>query len=337
MDINNHGDVVGSCWWPIGLPVLGGTTSMHQLGGDVFLWRNGKRIKLSATTATEFVAFGAKINDAGQVIFQTEGFPTGPNRSWFWDDGVTTEMGPFELFVQHPPSDRMFNTHGQVVGTTKVSGYEHPILWQNGKTIELGGLSQFGEAAAINERGQVVGVSGTIAGPSHAFLWENGVMRDLGTLDGDDQSAAWTISDDGRVTGTSGPHGSARMFVWQNGTISDLTGIDYVGTMFNKRGDMVGWRQPWTSGHQSLLWRQGVIVPTGLRFALADFNDRDQILPQYVQQKDGTWERPYLWDNGRLLDFGAGASARAVALNDRGQIVGSAKGHAAVWARQATH
>lgn len=107
------------------------------------------------------------------------------------------------------------------------------------------------------------------------------------------------------------------MFVWQNGTISDLTGANYAGYLFNKRGDMVGWRQPYTSGYQELVWRQGIFEPTGLRFAPTDFNDRDQILTQNVPQK---------WNLGPPLSVGQRKPPRVsgarLAIGVFGGIVG---------------
>ena len=39
-----------------------------------------------------------------------------------------------------------------------------------------------GGAAAINERGQIVGYSSTATDAVHAFMWQSGKMTDLGTL-----------------------------------------------------------------------------------------------------------------------------------------------------------
>ena len=46
----------------------------------------------------------------------------------------------------------------------------------------LGGTYSW--AFDINDRGQVVGYSGTAAGDQHAFLYGDGAMTDLGTLGG---------------------------------------------------------------------------------------------------------------------------------------------------------
>jgi len=70
----------------------------------------------------------------------------------------------------------------------------------------LGGNS--GNAAAINNRGQVVGYSSTsYSDPTeHAFIWDNGVMLDLNTLL-DASGTGWTleyaegINDRGQIVG----------------------------------------------------------------------------------------------------------------------------------------
>ena len=94
------------------------------------------------------------------------------------------------------------NDAGQVVGGSGFCGpiayanLEHALLWENGRTIDLGSLGGAYDnlATAINDRGQVVGWSdlpgdkfkdGNFIGmTTHSFLWQHGVMTDLGTLPG---------------------------------------------------------------------------------------------------------------------------------------------------------
>jgi probable HAF family extracellular repeat protein len=87
--------------------------------------------------------------------------------------------------------------------------------------IDLGTLGgNPGRAWAINEAGQVVGVSGTASGWTHAFLWD-GTMTDLGTMGGH-QSDARAINQAGQVVGSSKTASSVlHAFLW-DGTMIDL-------------------------------------------------------------------------------------------------------------------
>ena len=79
-------------------------------------------------------------------------------------------------------------------------------------------------ANAINDNGQVVGVSETTSGERHAFLWQNGTMVDLGTLGGS-WSFARAINDAGQVVGESEiANGEQRAFLWTPTTPGATTG-----------------------------------------------------------------------------------------------------------------
>lgn len=134
------------------------------------------------------------------------------------------------------------NSSGQIVGasgtcTTFNSNTllnllpVHALLWSEGRTVDLGNLGgNTGQAGgnlawAINDRGQVVGVS-DLAGDTtfHAFLWtSNAGMKDIGTLPGDAASSASAINERGDVVGVSlDQNFNPRAFLWQAGVMNDL-------------------------------------------------------------------------------------------------------------------
>src|SRR5436190_754075 len=142
------------------------------------------------------------------------------------------------------------NDHGQVVGmsgscaNTIIPPFvaaPHAVLWEaDGSVHDLGNLGgtvntdllSIGNAAlAINNRGQVAGVSALPGNQStHAFLWTKKTgIRDLGTLPGDVNSAGLAINDRGDVVGGSVDgdlaSGNPRPFIWQNGVMSDLNDL----------------------------------------------------------------------------------------------------------------
>ena len=112
------------------------------------------------------------------------------------------------------------NDRGQAVGLGFKSwdardGAHRALLWERGRTRDLGSLGGRGSAAtAINERGQIVGTSATRSGKDHPFVWENGRMTDLGTLPGTTSSSAVAINDRGVIVGTSIVGDNTRAVIW---------------------------------------------------------------------------------------------------------------------------
>jgi probable HAF family extracellular repeat protein len=132
------------------------------------------------------------------------------------------------------------NDAGIAVGESGVcaspNGYLGParaVLWDNNGVPHLLGAGtlggSLGAGIAINEEGQVVGVS-LLAGDAvfHAFLWEGGPMKDLGSLLPDDNFVLpQSISNHGEVVGEScGPSEPTATtcagFYWRNGVMIDL-------------------------------------------------------------------------------------------------------------------
>lgn len=192
--------------------------------------------------------------------------------------------------------------------------------------IDLGSTGR-SEGMAVNRYAQVAGFNN-----DRAALWSGGSMTDLGILPGGAYSYAYDINDAGQVMGYANVGWDAAAFFWENGTMIDI-------------GDLGGYAQRWTEPRamngsgwivgESLTpanrYEPFVWTPEGGMLSLArdgdqngtgfDVNDAGQVVGfVYI----GWAEHAFLWEDGerKALD---GVSARAVAVNNRGDAVGMAR------------
>lgn len=211
----------------------------------------------------------------------------------------------------------------------------------------LGGTSS--QALALNNRGQVVGVS-RLAGDvsSHAFLYTNGSMYDLGTLGGD-YSEARGINNSGQVVGVSSLNGEleSRGFIYGQGQMQSI------GTLYpdaaaprkaswanavNNRGQVVGASNLPVSAMASLgtlfaiKYERGSLarISEHLHEAMA-INDRGDIVGvRYNKDAPSpSVVKPMamLYRQNRLIELGTlsglpGSWSVATAINNAGDIVG---------------
>ena len=92
------------------------------------------------------------------------------------------------------------NNRGQIAGTQG----SHAALWDGRKvTVITGAVSgdEYSYIDGLNERGDVVGASGTFGGPVHAFIFRNGKTTALRGLS--DSTAATGLNDRGQIVGYS--------------------------------------------------------------------------------------------------------------------------------------
>lgn len=218
----------------------------------------------------------------------------------------------------------------------------------------LGGRESY--AAAINSKGQIVGWALTKKGRAHPVLWQGGRVRDLGTLG---YPSAWAdaITDSGEVVGgllavggEDGDESAPRAFFWRNGSMTELWGehdkfADEAAyseaTAVNDRGLVVGWAHADTASNSFASHAMSWSLPrgrtphllTGLDLSrkqddsgwARDVNGQGQIVGE-TRRSYRDPLRAGLWANGKRTDLGtlSGRTAStAVAINDRGHVVGS--------------
>jgi len=140
-----------------------------------------------------------------------------------WKDGV---MKPLSTLGGNNGFAAGANNHGQIIGWAETASPDpsctngqvlgfRAVVWgpREGEMHELPPLAgdSASAATAINERGQVVGISGRCDQAigrytaRHAVLWENGTVKDIGNLGGDSWHTPTAINQHGDVAGFSNP------------------------------------------------------------------------------------------------------------------------------------
>jgi probable HAF family extracellular repeat protein len=158
-------------------------------------------------------------------------------------------------------------------------------------------------ATAINDLGQVVGISGICANAvggasaAHAVLWENGTPSDIGSLGGVAWNTPTAINNHGVIVGFSDLPGDSaaspnyHAFIWTRNT-----GITDMGTLpgdafsiawgINEQGQVVGQSIAASGSSRAFLWQNGVMTdlntlvaqgPLSLVYA-NDINDAGEIV-----------------------------------------------------------
>lgn len=203
----------------------------------------------------------------------------------------------------------------------------------------LGG--QFSAGYAINQAGQVAGLSDVPGTFGHAFLYDGAQMRDLAP--GDPlASKAWAVNDQGWVAGGAAFAGSGYdAFLYDGQQLLDLGNLGGAGTVaygMNNRGWVVGLAafadrtHPFLYDGQTMTDLGNLVGGIGYSAAFA-VNNRGQVVGGSTAATSDN--HAFLWQDGVMTDLGAlggpaGRSA-AYAINDRGQVAGTSGGHAVLW------
>lgn len=199
--INNRGQVAGS-------------VTIQFRGIHAVIWQNGKFTDLGGEQATAFA-----INDSGQTVGESKWEGGSTQRAFLANPGrPMRDLGALGTAVMSVAQG--LNNKGEVVGWSLTSNpavtheaKSHAFLWRAGKMTDLGTLGgESSSASAINDKGQIVGVSEDNERTYRGFLWQNGKMVSLDSLL--PANSGWRISPP-----QESPYSLARMHINQRGQI----------------------------------------------------------------------------------------------------------------------
>ena len=230
-----------------------------------------------------------------------------------------------------------------------------PFLWRHGHMMALPTLGgNNGQASAINNRGQIVGISETTVQDSGCspskpgkiispVFWEKGEARPLPTLVGDTDGFVQGINDRGQAVGSSGncSNIATHAVLWENDTAVELPGLGPTGNdayAINDHGQAVGYvTSPdrttifptvWLNGSHGAPTNLGILPGDGAAFATG-INNRAQVVGSTFNSMG--WSRGFIWQDNVLTNLNTlipGDSnlfiIAASNINDRGQISGMA-------------
>jgi probable HAF family extracellular repeat protein len=354
--IINLGTLGGSFSAGNGLNQLGWVTGESTTPGDhtfeATLWAYGLKVPLGTLGGPNSgVLFNSRSNN-GEIAGVSETATLQPNAeewscSFFFggSDGHTCVgfiwrfgfMSPLPTLGGDNGFAAGINDAGQVVGWAENSVHD-PSCHGRNQVLQFeavlwgpdGGLQQQlppygsdpdGAAVAINDKGEVVGISGICDqavgrfSAAHAVLWRQGTATDLGNLGGVAWNTPLEINSFGDIVGFSDLPGDSdgnpnfhAIFWPRNG------GPDCGGRCLDLG---VLPPDPATSGVDSLSEATGI-------------NNRGQIVGISIGAGSPLGSRAFLWQNGKITDLNKlvvpGTSLQLVSvgdINDRGEITGT--------------
>jgi probable HAF family extracellular repeat protein len=293
---------------------------------------------------------------SGHALIDADGFKfdlgtLGGQNSWMnW--GQINDFGQIvgmsETAVPDPNGEDIcgFNTHLTC----------RPFIWQVFHMTALPTLGgNNGQASAINNRGQIVGMAedGTVDSSCSAgtannrtqlpVLWQNGRARALPTPVGDPGGFVMWINDHGQAVGYTGSCGAmGRAVSWENDKVTVLkdlgNGSGAIAYGNNNRGQIVGsvFVTPGGAIRYPAIWKNGELttletLPQGDIAGIATgINDLGQVVGS-LWDSNFNWSHAFIYQDGVLTDlntlFPKDLNLRATMankINERGQISGMA-------------
>ena len=258
------------------------------------IWVDGLKIDFGTFGGPNSSENWGGINDSGVVVGFAETSTPAPNGEDFCFFGTGLICRPFHWaggkMIQLPTLGgnngwaNTVNDRGQMVGAAEnttpdpsCSPFQsvRPVIWEKRLARDLSTLpgDPDGTANSINNRGQVVGGSGSwCAGLDHALLWDHGTVIHLPSLGGAMNNEALAINNQGQAVGHSGVSGDTTVHavLWENGAAKDLGALpgDFgaFASGINHRGQVVGTSYDTNGNLHAFLREQGTMVELSTLF-----------------------------------------------------------------------
>jgi probable HAF family extracellular repeat protein len=275
----------------------------------------------------------------------------GGDNSWTNYGGINDRgeaVGMSETSVPDPNGEDMCAFHTQKTC--------RPFLWRDGHIMALPTLGgNNGQAAAINNHGQIVGISETTVPdpgcpPSKQpgttilpVMWEKGEVRALPTLPDEPDGFVQGMNDRGQAVGSTGTCTSFAIHavLWEDDHAFQLADLGHTGSdayAINDHGQAVGYVSTtdgstivaslWPDGRHGAVINLGILPGDGAAFATG-INNRGQVVGSTFNSIG--WSRGFIWQDNVMTDlntlipkdsnFFINAASN---INERGQISGMA-------------
>lgn len=211
-----------------------------------------------------FTGVAAAINDSG-VAVGISYVNSDVRHGFVYRNGTLSDLGSLGGYS----GALAINSGGTAVGFSSdtPNGFQRAVIWANNSILDISNGFE-SQARGINDSGQVVGETLTLAGNQEAFRWSNGTSENLGTLAPGRSSEAFSINNEGNVVGTAEAitgftfqtnpitgvittitnlHNHA--FLYSNGSMMDLNSLIstnsgwelYYGFSINNSDQILGW------------------------------------------------------------------------------------------------
>jgi len=332
---SSRGSSINNRGWVAGFSLLTGNQSRHAT-----LWRDGSIVDLGTLGGPDKnssvvwpvknnrgIIAGISQTDAPELLgenWSCSAFFSGPKRFGYTCLGFVWENGAKRSLLPLPGGHNSFATGaddtGQVVGWAENGVHDsacvapqvlqfRPVIWGPGteqiRDLPLIAGDTSGAATAINNRGQVVGISGICDqavgrySAKHAVLWDNGSVVDIGNLGVELWNTPMAVNQHGDIVGFFGTDPTdldgnfLRGFFWSKKEgIREIAPLPLPGHIsnqanaINERGQVVGFSCTIDADCRAFLWENGdlknlndLVVPgfTGVLLFAQDINDQGEI------------------------------------------------------------